>query len=83
MKKMKFEAIALNLQQGLIRANLPGTVVNGIVAIWSHHKDVIVIRPEWRDEQEAICAACPLIEYSVIFGDSFHVDTWDEKIKNH
>jgi len=79
-RKFKFEAIALNLQQGLIRADLPGNVCNGFVAIWSDHKNVLVITPEWRDEEEAIKDICPLISFDTIYGDSFHVDTWDNKI---
>lgn len=82
-EQRSFEAIALNLQQGLIRANLPGTVCNAVAAIYSRHKNVLVITPEWRDDEEAIKTACPLSGFEVFYGESFHIDTWDKKIEEY
>ena len=85
MKKLKF--LWLNLNQFIVYQDEP-TVVNAVVAIGSTHREVIVIRPEYREWRAGILKVIEekllvIGSYSVLYGDSFTVDTWDQKIKNY
>ncbi len=84
----KYESIPLNLNQGMIRVTwegMPENLINQIVAIWSSHKEVLAIMVDWREEQEEIAKACPLIEPAIFYCDHFHIDTWDKRVdeSNH
>ena len=83
--KFNFESIPLNLQQGLVRVTwdgMPSNLTNQIVAIYSDYKNVMIISPEWAEERKDILSSCSLVGLDVVYGDAFHVDTWDNKIAN-
>ena len=84
-----FETITLNLQQGIIRVvfddvapEVQSGITNQVVAIYSHHKNLLLVAVEWRDQMEAIRAACPMQNFRTKFADHFHIDSWDKKIDN-
>lgn len=86
MEKEKFYHLALNLQQGIITTL--ENVSNNIVAIYSLHNDVIVIRPEYRGQLKQITDEVyknrdkEKNSMYILFGDAFHIDTWDNLIEN-
>lgn len=76
--------LPINLIQFIIHTN-KSDVINTVVAIVHTHKNVIVIRPEYRDESDNILFWLNNInDYNiktVLYGDGFNIDTWDEAIK--
>ena len=80
-KTPPFEMIPLNLQQGMIRAtSVPEGTLNQIVAIYSRHRQKLLILPAWRDDEDAIRAMCPMDDFILEYADSFHIDSWDGKL---
>lgn len=90
-EKLKF--LWINLTQFIVYYDRPN-VCNTVVAIGHEEKNVIVIRPEYRHEEQEIVATIRYIcmmpasmEESekrkkpyILYGDGFHIDTWDKQI---
>ena len=83
-RTFEFENIPLNLQQGMIRAKtLKENTINQVVAIYSHHKRLLLIRVDWRDQEEEIKKVCPIETCAAHYADSFHIDTWDNRLDKY
>jgi hypothetical protein len=86
MKKERFYVLRLNLVQSIIVHKTSPTVVNCIVAIIERTKNLMVVRPEWRNFLPTFTdLAQNEITGDVIitqFGDGFRIDTWDDQIAN-
>ena len=82
-EKLRF--LWLNLNQFVVYYDKPNTV-NAVVAIGSKHKQLLIIRPEYRNEEKQIVAVIRYVtnmsKYTLLYGDSFTIDTWDHKIGN-
>jgi hypothetical protein len=81
----KLVHIPLNSNQGLIWTN-DQNVCNSVVAIYSTHTKIVVVRPEWRELKPTIVDIIGtsnktlLGGWTIKEGDSFAVDTWDNKV---
>lgn len=86
--KEKFYVIPLNLTQLLIHTGQQN-VCNTVAAVYCGNKNLLVIRPEYRNDEIAISEAVaevtgmPFFGDDVIFGDAFRIDTWDNKIRDY
>jgi hypothetical protein len=82
MKDVKF--LYLNLIQFIVYRDEPN-VVNAVMAIGHSDKGVIIVRPEYQDEQQTIVKTVQKwinLPFAVRYGDAFSIDTWDHKIEN-
>ena len=83
-EKLKF--LWLNLVQFIVYYDKP-SCCNAVVAIGHKDKNVVVIRPEYRGDQDTIMSTIFYITMlsgtTVLYGDGFHIDTWDKRIANH
>lgn len=85
----KFYVLPLNLSQLLVHTGKED-VCNTVAAVYSRNKSLLVVRPEYRGDLQLIAGAvAEAISYpgedvlkNTIFGDAFHVDTWDSKIRD-
>lgn len=86
MEKQRFYVLRVSLGQSIIVNKTSPTVVNCIVAIIQRTKDLMIVRPEWRDflPQFTDLAMSEIDGTALItqFGDGFRIDTWDNQIKN-
>jgi hypothetical protein len=82
--KLKF--LWLNLVQFIVYYDDPNCC-NAVVAIGHKDKNIVIIRPEYRDKQDTIMSTifyvCMLSGTTVKYGDAFHIDTWENKIARH
>ncbi len=79
---MRLFHLPLNLQQGLIHTGKED-VSNTVCAFYSKHKNAICIRPEYRDmEAQIVVFTYGILPEAptVIYGDAFGVDTWDQRM---
>lgn len=76
--------VPLNLEEGLIHTGRE-KVSNTVCAIYHKHKNILIVRPEYRYQIDSIVAKADEIlgrRPEVRYGDCFQVDTWDKKIQN-
>lgn len=81
---MKLYQLPLNLQQGIIHTNKED-VSNTVCAFYSRYKSLLVVRPEYRDLGGQIKKMVEDLyggEYTLIYGGSFSIDTWDNRAAN-
>lgn len=85
MKKLNLFHLPFNLQQGAIHTGKEH-VCNTVCAIYDKNKEVVVISPVYRAYELHIyhfllskIDGVP----SIIYGDSFSLDTWDRKIEQY
>ena len=83
-EKVKF--LWLNLPQFIVYYDLPNCC-NSVVAFGHKNKLLIILRPEYRDQEREIVKTVHYITmtvepYTVRYGDSFHIDTWDNKARD-
>lgn len=79
----KYRVFSVNLQQSIIVVDEP-TWCN-VRGIYDKHKQVLILNPNpiENDEEELwnFCQEIGMVGESVIYGDGFHIDTWDKKIE--
>lgn len=80
--EMKLQRIEVNLQQSIIWTGSEG-VCNSICAITHKHRDLLLIRVEYRDLEREIVAICGIKTPTVFYMDSVRVDTWDNVIEKY
>jgi hypothetical protein len=83
--KEKLKFLWINLTQFIVYYDRPN-VCNAVVAIGHSEKELLIIRPEYRNEQQNIIKAINFHgapEFTVLYGDGFGVDTWNNKIKDY
>ena len=82
-EKLKF--LWLNLVEFIVYYDKPNCC-NAVVAIGHKDKNIVIIRPEYKKEQDSIMSTifyvCMLSGTTIKYGDAFTVDTWDHKIRN-
>lgn len=80
----KYKVISINLQQTIIVVDEP--ISCSVRGVYDKHKDVLVVnpRPMTNDEEDilTLCKEIGIPTQNVIYGDGFHIDTWDKKILN-
>lgn len=79
-RKMIVNKIPLNLQQTLFWTGVED-ITNSVVGFYTKHSKTLIIRPEYRDKDVWLISQCSGPVENVIISDGFHVDTWDEKLK--
>lgn len=82
----RFYVLRVSLVQSIIVNRTKSTVVNCIIAIIQRSKNLMIVRPEWRNflPQFTDLAQTEIDGDTLItqFGDGFRIDTWDNQIKN-
>jgi hypothetical protein len=77
---MKLQKIPVNMQQSVIWTQQP-EVSNTICAITHQHRDVIVVMAGFQGILPEITECAGIENPTILYGDSFNVDTWDYRVK--
>jgi hypothetical protein len=80
--KTKLQKIAVNMQQSVIWTQQP-EVSNTICAITHQHRDVIVVMAGFQGILPEITECAGIENPTILYGDSFNVDTWDYRVKKY
>jgi hypothetical protein len=78
--KTKLQKIPVNMQQSVIWTQQP-EVSNTICAITHQHRDVIVVMAGFQGILPEITECAGIENPTILYGDSFNVDTWDYRVK--
>lgn len=79
---VKYKVISINLQQTIIVVDDP--IKCAVRGVYDKHRDILILYSGPREyDDEGILALCKEIGIStkhIMYGDGFHIDTWDNKI---
>jgi CTP:phosphocholine cytidylyltransferase-like protein len=78
--KTKLQKIPVNMQQSVIWTQQP-EASNTICAITHQHRDVIVVMAGFQGILPEITECAGIENPTILYGDSFNVDTWDYRVK--
>jgi CTP:phosphocholine cytidylyltransferase-like protein len=78
--KTKLQKIPVNMQQSVIWTQQP-EVTNTICAITHQHRNMIVVMAGFQGILPEIEECAGIENPTILYGDSFFVDTWDYRVK--
>jgi hypothetical protein len=83
LNQMNLKVLKLNLQQTIIYEDVQPNVI-AICAIHDNHKKLLAVHTNYSsmtNEIEDFLKTTDLKYSGITWGDGFHCDTWDDKIK--